>query len=315
MKTARPRFFGIAFLILLCCAPALAQQNATVAAWNVKGFEPIPASRIRLIARAIHNMRPDVIALTEVNPDTALDDLVAELRNHGDEYRSLIVPQTARQNIGLLFRNGVDLSGGELIDGSDDGDADLRKALAARVRVGRFDFILITVHMKSARSQQDRATRTRQATAIARFIERQTAGAEKDVLVVGDYNMIPGPDDVNFRALSPGPNSNEFLRYVSTEALVGQASHISSCNPRRGNLLDGYAISRLHTREFRPNSLRLITMTDPVFRQEGGGLPNCATYTGLISDHLPLVARFRVTSDDDGVAPPMPRSGRRRRRR
>lgn len=299
MKTARLFAAGVLIFLSLLCARALAQTNATVAAWNLNSFDPIPKARIQPIARAIHNMSPDVIALAEVNPDSTLDSLIAELRTHGDDYRSLILPQTARQNIGLLYKRGIRVTGGELIEGSDDGNHGLRKALAARARVGRFDFIIIAVHLRGSRAQLDRAARTRQANAIARFIQQRTAGVEKDVLVVGNYNMVPGQDSVNFHALSPGPNNNEFLRYVSTEALAGQASHISRCKSNSGNLLDGFAISHLHTREFRENSLRLVPFSDPVFRQPSGGTPNCGTYTGLISDHLPLVASFLVTSDDD----------------
>jgi endonuclease/exonuclease/phosphatase (EEP) superfamily protein YafD len=167
------------------------------------------------------------------------------------------------------------------------------------VRIGRFDFILIAVHMKSARGRAERETRTRQAKAIADFISGATTGSEKDVLLVGDYNMIPGQDDINFQTLSPGTGTNEFLRFISTERLRGQISHFSNCSPIRGNLLDGYAIASTFTREYREASLRLIPFTDPIFRQPSGTQFNCATYTGLVSDHLPLVARFRANSDDD----------------
>lgn len=205
------------------------------------------------------------------------------------------------QSLAILFKDQprVQVTGEELVPGSDDNDRALRKALAANVRIGRFDFVLIAVHMKSSLGAAERQTRTRQAEAIASFITDRTAGAEKDVLLVGDYNMIPGPDDVNFRAVSPGSGANEFLRFVSTESLRGQTSHFSNCNPARGNLLDGYAISSTFTREYREGTLRLVPFTDRIFRQPGGTRFNCTTYTGLVSDHLPLVASFRVGSDDD----------------
>jgi hypothetical protein len=111
--------------------------------------------------------------------------------------------------------------------------------------------------------------------------------------------MIPSDDDVNFQTISPGPNNNEFLRFVSTEALSGRISHFSTCNPVRGNLLDGYAISRSFTREFREGSLRLIPFTNQVFRRAAGTALDCARYNGFFSDHLPLIARFRVSTDDD----------------
>ncbi|HYX71793.1 MAG TPA: endonuclease/exonuclease/phosphatase family protein [Nitrososphaera sp.] len=294
------RFSLLTLLLLL--APVCYAQNATVAAWNIKGFDPIPATRTRLIARAIHNMSPDVIALSEVNTSTGeetLDLLVDTLADLGDDYTYIYFPQTSTQSLALLFKDGVEVADDQLIEGSDDNNSALRKALAARVRIRRFDFILILVHMKSARGNEERATRTRQARAIAGFITDATSGNEKDVLLIGDYNMIPGDDDVNFQAISPGPNNNEFLRFVSTESLSGRISHFSTCNPVRGNLLDGYAISRSFTREYREGSLRLIPFTNQIFRQAAGTTLDCARYNGFFSDHLPLIARFRATQDDD----------------
>lgn len=304
----KKRSLVITLLLLFLCTVfspiSYAQQAATVAAWNIEGFEPIPPTRTRLIARAIHNLRPDVIALSEVNSSTAqetLDLMVETLRQLGSRYRFVFIPQTSVQSLAILFRDQprVSVTNEELIEGSDDNDRDLRKALTANVRIGRFDFILIAVHMKSARGRAERETRTRQAGAIAEFISGATAGPEKDVLLIGDYNMIPGQDDINFQTISPGNGANEFLRFISTERLRGQISHFSNCNPVRGNLLDGYAISSNRTREYREGSVRLIPFTDPIFRQPGGAAFTCATYTGLVSDHLPLVARFRANRDDD----------------
>lgn len=302
----KARTLLISLLLLLIYAPAgLGQTQATVAAWNIKGFEPIPPTRTRLIARAIHNMSPDVIALSEVNSSNAqetLDLMIATLGELGSRYRFVFLPQTSLQSLAILFKDQdrVSVTNGQLIEGSDNNDRDLRRALSATVRVGRFDFILIVVHMKSARGAAERETRTRQAGAIADFISTATRGDEKDVLLIGDYNMIPGQDDVNFQTISPGRGRREFLRFISTESLRGQTSHFSRCSPTvRGNLLDGYAISRRFTREYREGTLRLIPFSDPIFRQPSGARFNCATYTGLVSDHLPLVARFLTNRDDD----------------
>jgi hypothetical protein len=68
-------------------------------------------------------------------------------------------------------------------------------------------------------------------------------------------------------------------------------SHISG--GRYGNLLDGFAISREHTgREYIEASLRIFPMNRAMKYSLGD-------YEHRVSDHLPLVARFRVTEDDD----------------
>ncbi|MDQ3802242.1 MAG: endonuclease/exonuclease/phosphatase family protein [Acidobacteriota bacterium] len=263
-------------------------------------------NKVQRLSRAIRNMNPDVLVLSEVNPDSVATDI----KNQLSGYDVRILSQTASQNIAILFKNSVTVSNVQLIPGSDDGNQRLRRALAARVKVGQFDFILIGVHMKAGRprnpqtnSRDPQRIRTRQATAIANFIRQQTQGSERDVLLVGDYNMVPGQDAVNFRTMSPGPSNNEFLRYISSQAL--SLSHINDCGDGgedevEGRLLDGFAISRVHTREFVAGSMRTINFNDAsVFSSETGTPFTCTTYTGFISDHLPLVARFRTNQDDD----------------
>lgn len=285
----RSFLFSICLVVFSISASA---QTATVAAWNLKGFTPISAAQAARQANAIRNINPDVILLCEVNPDS----IATAIKDQLTGYEVAILPQPAHQNLAILFKSSVSVTNVRFIPGSDDNNSSLRKALSAMVRIGQFDFLLIGVHMKSARGNAERQTRTRQGQAIANFIRDQTEGDEKDVLVVGDYNMIPGEDNVNFRAMSPGTGANEFLRYISTEALTGRVSHISKCEngQARGNLLDGFAITRGHTAEYVSNSLRLLNFNNSVF-----GSVTCSQYLSGISDHLLLVAKFRTNDDDD----------------
>ena len=47
------------------------------------------------------------------------------------------------------------------------------------------------------------------------------------MLVVGDYNMIPGEDAATFQRLNP----SGFLRFISSTDLVGQSSHLPAAAP------------------------------------------------------------------------------------
>lgn len=277
-----------ALLFLVTFALSQSDTTAVIAAWNVAGFQPISATKAEFIAKAIADLDAEVIALCEVKPDTIPDQLEDELDDLGADYDSVILDQTAGQNLAVLFKTGVTLTHPQLIAGSDDGNPSLRKALVANVKVGQFDFILISVHLKAGRQSSARAIRNRQADVIADFIENATSGAEKDVLLVGDYNMIPGQDLSNFTRIS----ANGFLRFISSEDLAGEISHISNPEGPTGSLLDGFAISNNHTREYVEGSLFIF----PVFRALGLELTE---YKEEVSDHLPLVARFRVTTDDD----------------
>ena len=93
--------------VLLLFAPLCYGQSATVAAWNIKGFDPIPATRTRLIARAIHNMSPDVIALSEVNTSSGeetLDLMVDTLADLGDDYTYIYYPKLPRNLLPCFSR-------------------------------------------------------------------------------------------------------------------------------------------------------------------------------------------------------------------
>jgi len=292
-----------ASISLAVAAPSFGQTFARVAAWNQQGvrFDDDGVHKINKPAElrtAIAAIDPDVIALSEVNSRESLDEIVATPFANGATYKvDMENGQQVPQMIAVLFKDRPDISVSNRreIPGSEEGQPGrLRKAWAFDVKIRNFDFLLIALHLKSGRGTEERETRTCQTRAISRFIEQQTATTgEKDVLVVGDYNMVPNQDQRNFANLSPGNQNNEFLKFVSS-TLTG-ASHIGECtSPSNftGNLLDGFSISRVHTTEWT-GYIRI--------QQLQALLPSmfCSKYKATISDHLPLVARFRVNGADD----------------
>lgn len=300
----RLSIYSIILLIVLPCS-ALSQTIVNVAGWNLGGFSPIPPLKVKNHVRAINKINPYVMVLSEVNPNSVATDIATQLGG----YKAAYLQQTSGNNIAIIYKNrsNVRVSNVQLIEGSDDGNSGLRKALAANVKIGRFDFILIGVHMKSGRpqsslgAQDPQRIRTRQAQAISRFIEKAMVSGEKDVLIVGDYNMIPSQDNINFTEMSPGTGQNELLSYIS-DVLSWQPSHLSGCNGNqaRGNFLDGFSISRIFTREYLPASIKIYTHENTnIFAGEDRTPYTCTTYKGFVSDHFPLVARFRINLPDD----------------
>jgi len=272
------------------------------AAWNQQGVrfnnqgQVIPINKPAQLRAAIAGINPDVIALSEVNSKASMDEIIATPFSNGATYKlDMDDNQPVPQKIAVLFKDSANISvdNRRAIPDSNDGNPGLRKAWAFDVKIRNFDFLLIAVHLKSGRGNAERTTRNRQTLAIARFISEETDnGNEKDVLVVGDYNMVPGQDAQNFNNLSPGSGGKGFLRFISTS--LGP-SHIGRCvnaSQFEGNLLDGFAISRKFTHEWtgymRVQQLQALL---PVMF--------CQRYQSTISDHLPLVARFRVSSVDD----------------
>lgn len=304
------RLFTLTLALTLCVAASWApaslgqpQTFARIAAWNQQGVrfagsgQVIPIHKPEQLRAAIAGINPDVIALSEVNSPASMDEIIATPFGNGATYKvNMDGAQAGSQQIAVLFKDSPDISisNRRPILGSDDNNPGLRKAYAFDGKIRNFDFLLIAVHLKSSRGNAERKTRNRQTKAIARFISDQnTNTSERDVLVVGDYNMIPGPDAENFSNLSPGPKNNEFLRFISST--LSGPSHIGECQNASaftGNLLDGFSISRVQTTEWT-GFIRI--------QQLQALLPNmfCEKYRLTVSDHLPLVARFRVSSPDD----------------
>ena len=297
----------VCLVVSACLAvtcPSYSQTFARVAAWNQQGVSFDTQGTIHKVSKpaelraAIAAINPDVIALSEVNSRESLDEIVATPFANGARYKvDMDNNQPVPQMIAVLFKDSpnISVSNRRVIPGSDEGQPDrLRQAWAFDEKISNFDFLLIAVHLKSGRETEEREIRTCQVRAISRFIAAHTeATGEKDVLVVGDYNMVPTQDQRNFANLSPGKQNNEFLRFISST--LSGPSHIGHCTNASdftGNLLDGFSISRLHTPEWT-GYIRV--------QQLQAQLPNmwCGKFKTTISDHLPLVARFRVDGADD----------------
>ena len=112
-------------IILFICLPSSAQVDTTavIAGWNLKGFTAIPDDRIGRLAQAIVDIDAEVVALSEVNPDGAVDKLILELSRLGAGYQGQLLDQTANLNVAILYKAGVFVGNVGLVDGSDDGNS------------------------------------------------------------------------------------------------------------------------------------------------------------------------------------------------
>jgi len=263
--------------------------TARIAAWNLAGFQAISASRLANQVKGLALLDAEFVTLVEVKPFDHMQNLIDGLSDLGCTYHSAMLPQNSGLNIGFLFKEGVEVNNLRFIDGSDLGNPDFRRALVVDVKIGRFDCALIGVHLKSGRGRQEQQLRDEQCKVIGNFIEEFRADPNtdrEDVLLMGDFNMIPGEDVSNFHHLG----GDDVMNFVSSWDLQDRFSHILPAG--RANLLDGFAISRTFSTEYIRGSLRLFPMHWTMdmgrdrFREE-------------VSDHLPFVASFRITRSAD----------------
>lgn len=262
------------------------RSTANIAAWNLEGFHGIPDERIKKQIQGLSMLDAEVVALVEINPIEVLGKIKAGLLENGLTYNSSLEEQSGKLHIGVLYKEGVEASNPRFIEDSDLGDPGKRKAFVLDLKVGKFDFTIIVVHLKSGRSLPNQKIRDEQAKVIFSFIEECRANGREDIILTGDFNMIPGQDISNFHFLG----GDDVMDFLSSWDLQERFSHI--LEKGRANLLDGYAITRTFSKEYVRGSLRLFPMhwSMDIGRE---------SYKDEVSDHLPFVATFRIDKDRD----------------
>lgn len=302
------RAFAALSCALACATAPLLAADAVIAEWNVAcgvpvaGGGSIDPDRITRIGKTIAGkIRPDILVVSEVSSKKEATAIAAASTAAGWplQFRGLPAqPKGCTQFLAILARPGVSTSAVRTIPKSEAAaNPGTRRAIITKARVGKFDAYIVGVHFKSSRGSADRSARDGQCRTVADSLHRRdlaTFAPEHDFLVLGDYNMIPGEDASNFAAL----NTHGRLRFISDT--VPGTTHMGAkgCvgGKPTGNHLDGYAIANPATQEYVAKSIRILTPAALGLPCDAFQAKNKAVY---VSDHFPLVARFRTDADDD----------------
>jgi len=228
----------------------------------------------------------EFVTLVEVYPNSHIHRLAELLALKGLDYQVTLLPQPdSHLSIGFLHKAGIDVSNARFIPGSEGDYTGGRQAVAVDVRIGsRFKAVVIGVHLKSGREAANQAIRDTQCRVIGDWITslHQTPGYKHHaILLMGDFNMIPGQDVSNFHHLG----GDDEMDFVSCWDLQDRYSHI--LEKGRANLLDGFAVSRNYSTRYITGSLRLF----PMHWSMGKGRE---MFRKDVSDHLPFVASFKL---------------------
>ena len=266
--------------------PSFGRTTAHVAAWNLAGFGGIPEDRLQRQIEGLALLDAEVVALVEINPLSALETIKNGLHEKGIDYDYTYLEQEHDLNLGVLYKSGVTATNPRFIDGSDLNDPRRRKALVVDMKIGKFDFVLIIVHLKSGRDVAEQKIRDDQAKVIGKYITAYRETSREDILLLGDFNMIPGQDVSNFHHLG----GDDLMDFLSSWDLQARYTHILEAG--RANLLDGFAISRKYFTEYIRGSLRVF----PMHWSMDIGLDR---FRETVSDHLPFVASFRIDRSRD----------------
>ena len=270
-------------------------RTARIATWNLEWFGALNRGPrdIKRIAGIIEELDIDVLALEEITCPCTLESLVAEL----DGYDYFISPQRVPQKLALLWRKArvdkveFDKAAFKALRGvADTGlDRESRQPLVFRMRINKFDFTLVVVHLKaipeSSRSVQIRNV---QYDALNAWLgnELSAADAERDIIIAGDFNSYTSGISSE-RLLAAG-----YVVFATTWLPEGDYSSIwyNFEGERNLSLIDHIAVTHaLQQGEFK--AIEPIRDWDVEIGRK--------KYEKGVSDHLPVVAVFKTNKDLD----------------
>ncbi|MBF9042281.1 GMP synthase [Rhodobacterales bacterium HKCCE4037] len=237
-------------------------------------------------ALGLAHLDADLVTLVEVFPITHIERLRDLLAEKNLTYEITILPQPeSHLHIGFLHKPWFTVENPRFIPGSEGTYAGGRQALAIDVTAGpRLTAVVIGVHLESGRDKPDQDRRDSQCRVIGDWIAalRQIPGYKRrPIILMGDFNMIPGQDVSNFHLLG----ADDEMNFVSSWDLQDRWSHILESG--RANLLDGFAVSGPPSARYVQGSLRLFPMH---WAMKMGR----SKFRAEVSDHLPFTASFRV---------------------
>ncbi|MBM7067942.1 GMP synthase [Actibacterium sp. 188UL27-1] len=269
-------------------------NHATIrfAVWNLAGFSldgqgirPDSTKAARQ-AEGLALLDAEFICLVEVSPLNHIELLASKIReDYGVTYNHTILEQPeSGLHIGFLHKSGVEVGNPRFIEGSEGTYSSGRRAIAVDVKARGLNAIVVGVHLKSGRDRPEQRIRDSQCDVIGRWLTevRDTPPlGRRSLVLMGDFNMIPGQDVSNFHLLG----GDDVMDFVSSWDLQDRFSHI--LEKGRANLLDGFAVSRTFSTDYVRGSLLLFPMhwTLDMGRER---------FRDEVSDHLPFVASFRV---------------------
>ncbi|MET0624386.1 MAG: endonuclease/exonuclease/phosphatase family protein [Pyrinomonadaceae bacterium] len=179
-----------------------------------------------------------------------------------------------------------------------------RRPLAAtfKAKKGKFDFMLVGVHLKSQRDGDcSHIIRRQQAEDLVAALKvHPWLKKEKDVIIVGDFNAAL-EDTPPFTTASKGEIGSlrplTTIGFVDLCAAVHRAPDSSTFSylprPYRG-VIDHLMVVPKATTEYHKGSTIIHKVPDDKLNPK-----DHKSYYDIVSDHAPVYASFRIDLDDD----------------
>ena len=252
------------------------------------------------VAELLKSLNADVIALSEVNDNDDDEDKVSntiltaafEILNQGgnNDWKYELFAKRKRysgnQLTGLAWNRAkvkpttrrLRIPVADITRPFNEWDRHLH-AMQFRRSDGKTDFIVIPMHMKAGRGDEDQEQRENEARSLITEFPEIIAHfkGDKDIIVIGDLNMINKNEAAGsvFRG-----NGKMFDLNYGDEKTHVTGRPLDRCYIPKSQREDG--------KEFE--GLRSIEIIEP---------QNQSTYRKELSDHWPIVIEFKNMADDD----------------
>jgi len=245
---------------------------------GVEDNKPRTNSQYQQIAQIISDMGAEVIAVQEIENIQAIDKLLIYL----PEYKGFISESEGKQNCGIIYKNSVSV---EIVGNYSPlvvKEELTRPGLIVKCKKDNFDWIMMIVHLKSTSRYDDTPEkrlesydlRRQQAEITSFWIDSVIKNsAEKDLIVLGDFN--DNPDRENSSIVSLLENSN--IAFLTNK--------LTSCKNKLWDGIDHILISKNIFPYYIENSLHYYNFLNSITEQE-------AEY---VSDHCPVIISIDIT--------------------
>ena len=283
--------------------PPILDETINIATWNIREFGKKPREEISIhyIAEILSNF--DLIAITELRENLGDLDRVMEILG---PYWKVIFSDIAMDSGGNKERTAYLYDKRVVVFTGLAAEADpirkknkeneyiptitwWRSPYLASFRAGKFDFVVLTAHIRWGKSKSSRAKALKH---LANWIEKRRKSKHvinKDIIVMGDFN-IPKTGDKLYKAITkhglqmpeilkgiPGSNLAKNKRYDQILYYRNQRKKFND----KGGIIDFF---QKDWRSLYPEK-QFPNMTKRKF-------------TYQLSDHLPLWIQLDVSSDD-----------------
>lgn len=281
----------LALALLGCHSSRLVYPDqVTVGTFNVEwlgdGVEDMKSRSdddYRRIADVIDRTGADVLGIQEVENAAALGRVL----RHLPDFTGFIADVGIKQNVGVIYRKGLDVRQVGLYTPLTVGIDRLRPGLILSCRKDDFDWIMMVVHLKSTSRadstdelrDESRRLRGKQAAMLRSWADSVLrADAENDILIVGDLNDFPGRRE----NATLGP-------LLASKEMTFLTGALRSCRNPNWYAIDHVIASRSAQQRFVAGSETVNDMRSYLDARELSG----------VSDHCPVTVRFSTAEPDN----------------